>query len=72
MRQSKGVDYIRKARAGMTQEEIETASTLTYNHGDLTFLGVCRRLSMIQMISMRHGSVRLTQPSAVQSDSRQP
>ena len=56
----------------MTQEEIETASTLTYNHGDLTFLGVCRRLSMIQMISMRHGSVRLTQPSAVQSDSRQP
>ena len=44
MRQSKGVDYIRKARAGMTQEEIETASTPTYNHGDLTFLGVCRRL----------------------------
>ncbi|KAF6040348.1 BIRC7 [Bugula neritina] len=40
VQQTKGLDFIRKARATMTPDNVHTADTLTYNKGDVAFLGI--------------------------------
>ncbi|KAF6040343.1 hypothetical protein EB796_001346 [Bugula neritina] len=40
VQQTKGLDFIRKARATMTPDNVHTADTLTYNKGDVAFLDV--------------------------------
>ena len=39
VQQTKGVEFIKRARSQMTADDLATAETLLYNKGDLSFLG---------------------------------
>ena len=39
MQQTKGVEFIKRAGSQMTPDDVVTADALTYNKGDVSFLG---------------------------------